>query len=157
MAHFLSNAMPSVNCRGPVSLFSLFKYAGGDPWVHDRYMGDFKRQFGESAGASVKFMGPLETQFKGKEEMGERSSDGNRWQEANLTQYDSVYHYAHMLSTDTYQKLNKDKVRGLEDTGILLVSEGEAWHEKHFSSQTPLGYKTSWSVPDWDEYEDSDS
>jgi hypothetical protein len=52
MARFLSTAMPSVNCRGPVSLFNLFKYAGGDPSIHDKYMGNFKRQFGESAGAS---------------------------------------------------------------------------------------------------------
>lgn len=76
------------------------------------------------------------------------------WQEANVTQYESIYHYAQMLSTNSYQKLNKDKVRGLEDTCILLVSEVEAWHEKHFGSQTPLGYKTSWSEPGWDEDED---
>jgi hypothetical protein len=56
-----------------------------------------------------------------------------------------------MLSTDTYQELNKDKVRGLEDTCILLVSEDEAWQE-NFSSQTPLGYKTSWSEPEMDDY-----
>jgi hypothetical protein len=155
IAHFLSTALPDgPNQQGPVSLFNLFKYRNGDPSVHDKYMGDFKREFGDEAGASVKFMGPLESQFREKkeEEEGVGSLDG--WQEANVTQYESVYHYAHMMSTDVYQGLNKDKVRGLEDTCILLVSEGEAWREKHFGSQTALGYKTSWSEPGWDEGED---
>lgn len=31
-----------------------------------------------------------------------------------------------MLSTDVCQRLNKDKVRGLEDMCILLVSEVES-------------------------------
>ena len=116
-------------------------------------MDDFKRQFGESAGASVKLTGPLELQFKEKDEMGgERSSDNGGWQDANLTQYESIYHYAHMLSTDIYQQPNKDKVRGLDDTGILLISEGEAWHAKHFNSETPLGYRTSWSEPEFDDH-----
>jgi hypothetical protein len=139
-----------------VSLFNLFKYAGGDASIHDRYMGDSKRSFGDSTGARVKFVGPVKSQFRGKENGqtagGGDSIAGGGWQETNLTHDDSIYHYAHMLSTDTYQELNKDKVRGLEDTCILLVSEGEAWQEKHFSSQTPLGYKTSWSEPEMDDY-----
>jgi hypothetical protein len=155
-AHFLSTALPDgPTQQGPVSLFNLFKYRNGDPAVHDKYMGDFKREFGDGAGgARVKFMGPLESHSEEKEEEGVGSLDG--WQEANLTQYESIYHYAYMLSTDAYQRLNKHKVRGLEDTCILLVSEGEAWHENHFGSQTPLGYKTSWSEPGWDEDEDCD-
>jgi hypothetical protein len=120
-------------------------------------MGDFKRQFGDSAGgARVKFMGPLTSQFRGKEEEEERVGSLDGWQEANVTQYESVYHYAHMLSTDAYQRLNKDKLCGLEDTCILLVSEGEAWHEKHFGAQTALGGQTSWAEPEWDEGEDCD-
>jgi hypothetical protein len=115
MARFLSTALPGAKASGPVSLFNLFKYRSGDPSVHDKYMGDFKRKFGDSVGAKVKFMGPVKT-----------------------------------------QGLNKDKVSGLEDTCILLVSEGEAWSEKHFNSQTPLGYKTSWSEPDWGEDSDCD-
>lgn len=154
MAHFLSTALPGTEASGPVSLFNLFKYRNRDPSIHDKYMGDFKWAFGESARARVKFMGPVRTQFREKEETS--SSDETGWQEANVTHYDSVYHYAHMLSTETYQKLNKNKVRGLEDTCILLVSEGHAWSEKHFGSRTPLGYKTSWSEPDWGEYEDRD-
>jgi hypothetical protein len=119
-------------------------------------MGDFKRQFGDSAGARVKFMGPLKSQFREEEEEeGVGSLDGG-WQEANVTQYESIYHYAHMLSTEAYQGLNRNKVRGLEDTCILLVSEGEVWHEKHFGAQTALGGQTSWAEPEWDEGEDCD-
>ena len=154
MARFLSTALPGAKASGPVSLFNLFKYRSGDPSVHEKYMGDFKRKFGDSVGAKVKFMGPVKTQFREKD--GEEVTNVGGWQEANVTHYDSIYHYAHMLSTDTYQGLNKDKVSGLEDTCILLVSEGEAWSEKHFNSQTPLGYKTSWSEPDWGEDSDCD-
>jgi hypothetical protein len=49
-----------------VSLFNLFKYAGGDASIQDRYMGDSKRSFGDSAGARVKSMGPVKSQFRGK-------------------------------------------------------------------------------------------
>jgi hypothetical protein len=149
MARLLSTALPGTG-QGSVSLFNLFKYRSGDPSTHDKYMGDFKRNFGDSAGASVKFMGPLKSQFREKDE---RPSGNNNhgWQDASLVQYDSIYHYAHMLSTDTYQRLNQDKVRGLEDTGILLVSEGDAWYEKHFNSETPLGYRTSWSEAEFDD------
>ena len=61
---------------------------------------------------------------QGQWQRGEDAGSGC-WQEANLTHYDSIFHYAYMLSTDVYQRLNRDKVRGLEDTCILLVSEVE--------------------------------
>ena len=159
MARLLSTALPGTG-QGSVSLFNLFKYRSGDPSTHDKYMGDFKRNFGDSAGASVKFMGSLESQFADQDERSSRntnnnssssSSSSNGWQDTNSVQYDSIYHYAHMLSTDTYQTLNQDKVRSLEDTSILLVSEGDAWHEKHFNSETPLGYGTSWSEAEFDD------
>jgi hypothetical protein len=93
-------------------------------------MRDFKRSFGDSAGAHVKFMGPLGPLsidgVSNRQEQQQHGIDGGGgWQEANLTRYDSIFHYAYMLSTDVYQELNKDKVRGLEDTCILLVSEAE--------------------------------
>lgn len=124
MADFLSTALPPKVRQGPVSLFNLFKYRDGDSSVHDQYMEDFKSSFGDSAGACVKFMGGV---GPGLDEMreNERQHETRKWQEANLTHYDSIYHYAYMLSTDVYQELNKDKVRGLEDTCILLVSEVE--------------------------------
>lgn len=40
-------------------------------------------------------------------------------------QYDSIWHYAYMLSTVVYQELNVQKVEGLVDTCILCVSEVE--------------------------------
>jgi hypothetical protein len=124
MADFLSTALPQEVKQQPVSLFNLFKYRDGDSSVHDQYMEDFKSSFGDSAGAAVKFMGSVGSGLETVE--GSRNQDENGvWQEANLTHYDSIHHYAYMLSTDTYQQLNKDKVRGLEDTCILLVSEVE--------------------------------
>jgi hypothetical protein len=124
MADFLSTALPQEVKQQPVSLFNLFKYRDGDSSIHDQYMEDFKSSFGDSAGAAVKFMGSVGS---GVEDAGasRKQDESGVWQEANLTHYDSIYHYAYMLSTDTYQKLNKDKVRGLEDTCILLVSETE--------------------------------
>lgn len=122
MANFLSTALPNNVNQKPVSLFNLFKYRNGDSALHEQYMQDFKDSFGDSAGAFVKFMGPVKSQLKTSNE-GQQSTGS--WQEANLTHYDSIYHYAYMLSTDVYQRLNKDKVRGLEDTCILLVSEVE--------------------------------
>lgn len=122
MANFLSTALPNSVNQKPVSLFNLFRYRDGDSTVHEQYMQDFKASFGDSAGAFVKFMGPVKSQLKTSNE-GQNSPGA--WQEANLTHYDSIYHYAYMLSTDVYQRLNKDKVRGLEDTCILLVSEVE--------------------------------
>jgi hypothetical protein len=123
MADFLSTALPQDVKQQAVSLFNLFKYRDGDSSTHDQYMEDFKSSFGDSAGAAVKFMGSVGS---GPNDMRGRNQDeSGMWQEANLTHYDSIYHYAYMLSTDTYQTLNKDKVRGLEDTCILLVSEVE--------------------------------
>jgi hypothetical protein len=124
MADFLSTALPQEVNQQPVSLFNLFKYRDGDSAVHDQYMEDFKSSFGDSAGASVKFMGRVGS---GLGDVGGRrkQDESGVWQEANLTHYDSIYHYAYMLSTDVYQELNKEKVRGLEDTCILLVSEME--------------------------------
>lgn len=124
MAKLLSEALPRGVRQQPVSLFNLFKYRDGDSSVHDQYMRDFAENFGDSAGARVKFMGPVRSRVT---ECGQ--SDGQRsenlWQDANLVHYDSIYHYAYMLSTEVYQKLNKDKVRGLEDTCIMVVSEVE--------------------------------
>lgn len=133
MAQFLSTALPQPVRQKPVSLFNLFRYRNNDSAIHELYMQDFKRSFGNSVGAYVKFMGPvgpLVTDGTGESQEPQQqggASDG--WQEANLTHYDSIFHYAYMLSTDVYQGLNKDKVRGLEDTCILLVSEVEMLHE----------------------------
>lgn len=126
MADFLSTALPKQVRQSPVSLFNLFAYKNNDSAVHEQYMRDFKRSFGDSAGAYVKFMGPVGPLVDGvvDSQVQRHGGDGvEGWQEANLTHYDSVFHYAFMLSTDVYQGLNKDKVRGLEDTCILLVSE----------------------------------
>jgi hypothetical protein len=124
MADLLSTALPQEVNQQPVSLLNLFKYRDRDSSIHDQYMEDFKSSFGDSAGASVKFMGSVGC---GSRDVGgsRKQNESGVWQEANLTHYDSIYHYAYMLSTDTYQGLNKDKVRGLEDTCILLVSEAE--------------------------------
>jgi len=131
MADFLSTALPKPVRQKPVTLFNLFKYKNNDSAIHEQYMQDFKRCFGDSAGAYVKFMGPVgplvnDTSDTQRQQHG---NNGGSWQEANLTHYDSIFHYAYMLSTDVYQELNKDKVRGLEDTCILLVSEVELLNE----------------------------
>lgn len=130
MANSLSTALPEQVRQKPVSLLNLFAYRNNDSAIHEQYMQDFKRSFGDSAGAHVKFMGPVGQvstagtgDSLGPQSHGDGGSGG--WQEANLTHYDSIVHYAYMLSTDVYQRLNKDKVRGLEDTCILLVSEVE--------------------------------
>lgn len=135
MANFLSTALPEPVQQNPVSLFNLFKYANNDSAIHEQYMRDFKSSFGDSAGACVKFMGLGGALVDGTSESQDqqyslrRDDDGDGWQEANLTHYDSVFHYAYMLSTDVYQGLNKVKVRGLDDTCILLVSEVELLNE----------------------------
>jgi hypothetical protein len=131
MADFLSTALPKPVQQKPVSLFNLFKYKNNDSAIHEQYMQDFKRSFGDSAGAYVKFMGPVGPLVDdgGEDQKRQHGIDGDGWQEANLTHYDSIFHYAYMLSTDVYQGLNKDKVRGLEDTCILLVSEVELLKE----------------------------
>lgn len=124
MAKFLSEALPREVRQQPVSLFNLFKYRDGDSSVHDQYMRDFAENFGDSAGARVKFMGPVRSSVA---ECGKSDAQQPQtlWQDANLVHYDSIYHYAYMLSTEVYQQLNRDKVRGLEDTCIMVVSEVE--------------------------------
>lgn len=122
MAWFLSSAEPAAIRGAPACFFNLFKYRGGDKSVHDGYMRGFKERFGKAAGAQVRFMGEVVRREDGA---GEEGQEGMRktWDEANLTRYDSVWHYAYMLSTEVYGELNREKVRGLEDTCILLVSE----------------------------------
>ena len=129
MADFLSTALPKTVRQKPVSLFNLFRYKDGNSAIHKQYMQDFKRSFGDSAGAYVKFMGPVGPLISGADQSREQQHEEVSWQEANLTHYDGIFHYAYMLSTDVYQELNKDKVRGLEDTCILLVSEVEVLRE----------------------------
>ena len=117
MAWFLSSAEPASIRGRPLSFFNLFKYRDGDKTAHDSYMRGFKERFGKAAGAQVRFMGGVDEVLEGAGE------GATMWDEANLTQYDSVWHYAYMLSTEVYKELNREKVRGLEDTCILLVSE----------------------------------
>ncbi|KAL2842563.1 hypothetical protein BJY01DRAFT_249048 [Aspergillus pseudoustus] len=134
MVDFLSTALPSEVRDRPVILFNLFLYTDGDSAIHDEYMRDFEEGFGDSAGAYVKFMGPVVSQLRGGQDsagqgegdsQSESSLNGPGWQDVDLVHYDTIYHYAYMLSTELYQGLNKAKVRGLEDTCILLVSEDE--------------------------------
>lgn len=120
MASHLSTAQPEVIREEPVCFFNLFKYANNDQSVHDSYMNGFKEKFGPDAGAEVKFMGPVREALR----VDGRHGEGDiKWDDTNLVQYDSVWHYAHMLQTDIYQSLNQEKMRGLEDTCIFLVSE----------------------------------
>jgi hypothetical protein len=129
MADYLSTALPQRVRNQPVSLFNLFKYPNGDSSVHDAYMEGFKEKFGSAAGARVKFMGPVSGPVDYTAGINTQSSerDGQFWLDANLVQYDSIWHYAYMLSTDIYQQLNQQKMQGLEDTCILCVSEIELW------------------------------
>jgi hypothetical protein len=133
MADFLRSALPEEVRDKPCVLFNLFKYKNNDRSVHDGYMEDFKQGFGDSAGARVKFMGPIVHQDDSDGSRVDGNGNGKeggkegQWDDANLVQYDSLWHYAYMLSTEFYGKLNKTKVAGLEDTGILCVSEGEIW------------------------------
>lgn len=111
LSTFLSTSIPETVRNSPVCFFNLFKYAKDDRRTHDAYMQGFKDNFGDTAGATIKFFG-------GVRAFGD-------WMDANLVQYDSVWHYAYMLSTEVYQELNKTKVAGLEDTCILMVGEME--------------------------------
>ena len=86
-------------------------------------MEDFKKGFGSSAGATVRFMGPVNEPLK----YGDDCNAKENWDDANLVQYDTIWHYAYMLSTDLYAPMNKKKVSGLDDTCILCVSEVELW------------------------------
>lgn len=122
MTDFLTNALSAELANEPVSLFNLFKYKGSSA-VHDDYMEDFKKGFGNSAGATVRFMGPV----GGPLRYGDDGKAKQSWDDANLVQYDTIWHYAYMLSTDLYALMNKKKVSGLDDTCILCVSEVELW------------------------------
>lgn len=122
MAEFLSTTLSAELANKPVSLFNLFKYKGSSA-IHDDYMEDFKKGFGSSAGATVRFMGPVGGPLKYKD----HDKGGLKWDDANLVQYDTIWHYAYMLSTELYAPMNKKKISGLDDTCILCVSEVELW------------------------------
>ncbi|KAH0292099.1 hypothetical protein M436DRAFT_84442 [Aureobasidium namibiae CBS 147.97] len=122
MAEFLSDALRAKLANEPVSLFNLFKYKGSSA-IHDDYMEDFKKGFGSSAGATVRFMGPV----TGPSRYGDDGKAEQSWDDANLVQYDTIWHYAYMLSTDLYAPMNEKKISGLDDTCILCVSEVELW------------------------------
>jgi hypothetical protein len=117
MASFLSTAVPPSIRDTPFCGFNLLKYRDGNSSVHDNYMVGFKENFGPRSGGTVRYMGAVE-----KYEIGGGEGE-ERWDDSALVQYESVWHFAYMLSTDLYRGLNEEKVRGMEDTGILLVSE----------------------------------
>lgn len=130
MADFLTNSLPQEVRNAPVGLFNLFMYPKGDSSVHEHYMQGFKRDFGDAAGVAMKFMGPVKPEVayencEVSEGTNELIKSVAAWQDANLVQYDTIWHYAYMLSTSTYAELNKEKVTGLEDTCILLTSDFE--------------------------------
>ena len=107
---------------------NLFKCTKGDRSVHEHYLEGFKNNFRDAAGATVKFMGPVKGAIeygstKGRTDIPKNVE--NVWEDANLVQYNTIWRYAYMLSTDVYTELNKEKVAGLEDTCILCVSKVE--------------------------------
>lgn len=117
MASFLSTALPPSIRDSPFCGFNLLKYRDGSRSVHDNYMVGFKANLGPRSGGTVRYMGAVEKyEIRGED-------GGERWDDSALVQYDSVWHFAYMLSTDVYRGLNEEKVRGEEDTGILLISE----------------------------------
>lgn len=127
MTEFLSNSLPNDVRNAPVGLFNLFMYPDGDSSVHEHYMEGFRRDFGDAAGVAMKFMGPVRPDIIYDSSSAAKSEEKSRtgWQDANLVQYDTIWHYAYMLSTTTYAELNKEKISGLRDTCILLTSEME--------------------------------
>lgn len=117
MASFLSTALPPSIRDSPFCGFNLLKYRDGSRSVHDNYMVGFKANLGPRSGGTVRYMGAVEKyEIRGED-------GGERWDDSALVQYDSVWHFAYMLSTDVYRGLDEEKVRGVEDTGILLISE----------------------------------
>ena len=123
MADFLSTSLPAEVRNAPVGLMNMFRYPGGDRSVHEHYMEGFKRDFGDAAGVSMKFMGPVTSPISSSGGAENAATSTQTWNDANLVQYDTIWHYAYMLSTDVYAELNKEKIEGLEDTCILLTSD----------------------------------
>ena len=103
--------------RGAVSMLNLLAFKDGMKEEYLKYGKAFAESIGARRGGLAKFVGTVINVSS--------SPEGTKeWDEIALAHYPSIYHFADMLASDDYQKVNhRHRVPALKDTFILCTTE----------------------------------
>jgi hypothetical protein len=103
--------------KSAVSMLNLLAFR---PNMHASYLvygKAFAESIGSKRGGNAKLVGNI---------VDEKSVKGEGWDEMALAHYPSILHFADMLASEDYQRVNKEsRVPSLRDTCILCTSEVE--------------------------------
>lgn len=98
----------------PISMLNLLAFHRGQKESYLEYGKAFAESIGSRHGGQAKIVGNV------------IAKDGaeRAWDEIALAHYPSITHFANMLASEDYQKVNKrHRIRALKDTCILCTTE----------------------------------
>ncbi|KAF2012512.1 hypothetical protein BU24DRAFT_253287 [Aaosphaeria arxii CBS 175.79] len=105
--------------KGAVSMLNLLSFKDGMKPSYLEYGKAFAESIGSKRGGNAKIVGTV-ININGKEK---KEGDGD-WDEIALAHYPSISHFADMLASEDYQKVNhQHRIPALRDTFILCTSE----------------------------------
>lgn len=111
--------------HGAVSMLNLLSFKPGMKSQYLKYGAAFAGSIGSKRGGDAKLVGTVVNvngQQKSKKE--EENQGEALWDEIALAHYPTIMHFADMLGSEDYQKVNKEfRVPSLRDTFILCTSE----------------------------------
>lgn len=105
--------------RGAVSMLNLLAFKDGMKEEYLKYGKAFAESIGIRRGGSAKIVGSVI-------DVSSSPAGVKEWDEIALAHYPSIYHFADMLASEDYQKVNhRHRVPALKDTFILCTTELE--------------------------------
>lgn len=105
--------------KNAVSMFNLLSYHEGKREVFMQYVAAFGATLGKAVGSEALIIG-------GVKRCSSTPYGEKQWEDAALVHYPSIYHFAELVASDEYQKLDAEyKVGTIKDTGILCLTELE--------------------------------
>jgi hypothetical protein len=103
--------------RGAVSMLNLLAFKDGMKDDYLKYGKAFAESIGSRRGGTAKIVGTVI-------DVSSSPNGVREWDEIALAHYPSIHHFADMLASDDYQKVNhRHRVPALKDTFILCTTE----------------------------------
>jgi uncharacterized protein (DUF1330 family) len=100
-------------------MLNLLSFKPGMKESYLKYGAAFAKDVGAKRGGNAKLVGTV------VEVDGEKKTEGDGgWDEVALAHYPSILHFADMVASEDYQRVNEEhRVGALRDTFILFTSE----------------------------------